>query len=414
VSKATPIITWPTPAPISFGTALSSTQLNATASVPGTFVYTPPAGTTPAAGSDTLSVTFTPTNTTDYSTATATTTLTVNKATPIITWATPAAIAFGTALSGTQLNAAASVPGTFIYTPAAGSTPPVGSDILSLTFTPTDTTDYNNATATTTLTVTANSNPITPSILWPTPALMMNNTALSSTQLNAIALAGSTPLEGTFVYSPAAGTIPATGLDILTVTFNPTNSTAYTSATASVVLTVGDFFKMGCSAPTVCGSSPDQILQPGGSVSYTLTITPTSLSALPGELSFTTTGLPTGTTVTFSPSKIPAGSTATNVTITIQDNASQFANTRWQGRPPIALAMLLPMLGILSLRKRVGKMPQFRVMTALGILSLATLMGLAGCGGGFAVATPKCYTVVVTAQCGMLQHTTTAMIKVEN
>jgi hypothetical protein len=41
-------------------------------------------------------------------------------------------------------------------------------------------------------------------------------------------------------------------------------------------------------------------------------------------------------------------------------------------------------------------------------------MGLAGCGGGFAVATPKCYTVVVTAQCGMLQHTTTAMIKVEN
>jgi hypothetical protein len=76
--------------------------------------------------------------------------------------------------------------------------------------------------------------------------------------------------------------------------------------------------------------------------------------------------------------------------------------------------MLLPMLGILSLRKRAGKMPQFRVMTALGILSLATLMGLAGCGGGFAVATPKCYTVVVTAQCGMLQHTTTAMIKVEN
>jgi len=44
VGQATPIITWATPAPISYGTALSGTQLNATASVPGAFVYAlPPA-----------------------------------------------------------------------------------------------------------------------------------------------------------------------------------------------------------------------------------------------------------------------------------------------------------------------------------------------------------------------------------
>ena len=77
VSKATPTITWATPAGITEGTALSSTQLDATASVPGTFVYSPAAGTTPAAGMDTLSVTFTPTDTTDYNTATATVTLAV-------------------------------------------------------------------------------------------------------------------------------------------------------------------------------------------------------------------------------------------------------------------------------------------------------------------------------------------------
>jgi hypothetical protein len=71
VSKATPVITWATPAPITYGTTLSSTQLNATASVPGTFVYSP------AAGTDTLSVTFTPTDTADYNTATATVTLAV-------------------------------------------------------------------------------------------------------------------------------------------------------------------------------------------------------------------------------------------------------------------------------------------------------------------------------------------------
>ena len=154
VDKATPTITWATPSAITYGTALSPTQLNATASVPGTFVYSPVSGAMLGAGSQTLSVTFTPTDTTDYNTATATVTLTVNKATPTITWATPSPITYGTALSSTQLNATASVPGTFVYSPVSGTVLGAGSQTLSVTFTPTDTTDYNTATATVTLTVT--------------------------------------------------------------------------------------------------------------------------------------------------------------------------------------------------------------------------------------------------------------------
>ena len=82
LQSSSPIISWATPAPITYGTPLSSAQLNATASVPGTFVYTPGAGTILGVGSQTLSVTFTPTDTTDYTTATATVQLTVNQATP--------------------------------------------------------------------------------------------------------------------------------------------------------------------------------------------------------------------------------------------------------------------------------------------------------------------------------------------
>ena len=48
--KKLPTITWPAPAAITNPTPLSATQLNATASVPGTFVYTPAAGTVLAAG----------------------------------------------------------------------------------------------------------------------------------------------------------------------------------------------------------------------------------------------------------------------------------------------------------------------------------------------------------------------------
>src|SRR5205085_319121 len=106
VLKATPVITWTTPADIVYGTALSNTQLNASASVAGTLVYTPPTGTVLSAGTaQTVSVAFTPTDATNYTTASKTVSINVLKATPTITWATPADIVYGTALSNTQLNA---------------------------------------------------------------------------------------------------------------------------------------------------------------------------------------------------------------------------------------------------------------------------------------------------------------------
>ncbi len=155
VKDVTPVITWPTPANITYGTALSGTQLDASASVAGSFVYSPAAGTVLSAGSgQTLSVTFTPTDTTEYTTATASVSLNVNKATPVITWPTPANITYGTALSGTQLDATASVAGTFVYTPAAGTVlSPGATQSLSVTFTATDATDYTNATASVSLNV---------------------------------------------------------------------------------------------------------------------------------------------------------------------------------------------------------------------------------------------------------------------
>ena len=91
---------------------MTSAQLDAAASVPGSFTYTPAAGTVLGAGTDTLSLTFTPTDTADYTKATATTTIVVSQATPGVVWTNPATIVYGTALSSTQLDATASVPGT--------------------------------------------------------------------------------------------------------------------------------------------------------------------------------------------------------------------------------------------------------------------------------------------------------------
>ena len=152
----TPALNWNFPAAITYGTALSSTQLDASATdsgsgaaVAGTYAYTPAAGTILPVGSHTLTVTFTSTNTAEYSPITVSTTIEVNQATPMLTWNTPAPIPYGTPLSSTQLDATATNPnngspvsGTFTYTPPAGTVLARGSTILNVTFVPSDTTDY--------------------------------------------------------------------------------------------------------------------------------------------------------------------------------------------------------------------------------------------------------------------------------
>ena len=224
-SNLPPLVTWPGPAPIIYGTALSSVQLNATPIVPGSELYTPPAGTVLPAGSGTLSVVFTPADAADFESATNSVSLVVlpapltvtagnstrrygqtnsvftgtitgvqngdniiaaytcaatpgsppgtypitaslldpdNRASnytvslvngalavlpanPTVTWTNPASITYGTPLSAVQLNATASVPGSELYTPPAGTLLRLGPTALSVVFLPTDATDYNSA-----------------------------------------------------------------------------------------------------------------------------------------------------------------------------------------------------------------------------------------------------------------------------
>ena len=142
-------ITWANPQPIVFGTPLDGTQLNATADVPGTFVYTPTAGSVLNAGTaQALSVEFTPDDLASFEVTTATVFLDVLRADPVVTWQQPDPIVFGTPLDGTQLNATANIDGTFVYSPTFNDLLSAGNDqLLNVTFTPTDTTNYNTATA---------------------------------------------------------------------------------------------------------------------------------------------------------------------------------------------------------------------------------------------------------------------------
>src|SRR5206468_335056 len=161
----TPVITWPSPAAITFGTALGATQLDATASVDGTFAYTPAAGTVLASGTQTLSVTFTPADPANYTRATQSVTIDV-LIVPVITWGNPAPITAGTPLGAAQLDATPNVPGAFTYTPAAGTVLAAGSgQTLSVAFTPGDPTTYAAASKSATIDVL-----LAPTITWADPA----------------------------------------------------------------------------------------------------------------------------------------------------------------------------------------------------------------------------------------------------
>jgi hypothetical protein len=152
VNQAIPQITW-TPVAISYGTPLGSPQLDATANVTGTFAYNPGAGTILNPGQQKLTATFTPTDTTDYKTVTAQAALTVSKAAPVITWAAPNPISSGTPLGSAQLDATANVPGTFTYSPAAGTKLGAGTWTLNVHFVPQSPTLYTNANASVQITV---------------------------------------------------------------------------------------------------------------------------------------------------------------------------------------------------------------------------------------------------------------------
>ena len=83
--KLVPLITWNTPDDITYGTALTDLQLNATASylgetIEGTFTYSPVAGTILDAGiSQNLSVTFTPNDVLNYAEVSKNVAINVNK-----------------------------------------------------------------------------------------------------------------------------------------------------------------------------------------------------------------------------------------------------------------------------------------------------------------------------------------------
>ena len=308
VTQAIPIITWTNPAAITYGTALGSTQLNATANVPGGLVYTPTTGAVLNVGTNVLSAVFTPTDTTNYTSAATNVSLVVNRAALTVT-ANNASRAYGQAnpvFSGTITGVTNADNITATYGTTATTTTPVGPS----TITPSLVDPGNRQTN---YTVTLNNGTLTitqaiPIITWTNPASITYGIALSSTQLNAAA-----NVPGAFAYTPTNGTVLNARTNTLSTVFTPTDATDYTSSTNTVSLVVNR------AALTVTASNASRAYgqtNPVFSGTITGVTNADNITATYGTTATTTT--PVGPS-TITPSLVDPGDRQTNYTVTLNN-----------------------------------------------------------------------------------------------
>ncbi len=416
-TKTNPNLVWNTPAPIAYGTPLGATQLDATASVAGTFAYSPASGTVLTTGSQILSVTFTPTDSTDYATATSIVSLTVNRAAPTITWATPAAITYGTILSVAQLDATTSASGTFAYSPPAGTLLKAGQQVLMAIFTPTDTTDYIATSASVTLTV----NKVTPTIAWSTPAAVAAGTALTSAQLNAVP-----SVPGTLVYTPPLGTIMSTTGNItLSTSFTPSDTVDYSDASATTILDV-----TAGPPPTFAVTGNAITVQPGATAGNTSTIAVTPSNGFTGTVNLTCAITPAAAndpaTCNIAPSSVTiSGSTAQTATLTISTTLATALNQPFKLFWPSAGGATLALAFLFRIPKRrrnwlamLGLFCFIISIAGIGCASGSTGSGGGGGGGGGGGSsnsgtTAGTYTITITGTSGSTVETSTAVLTVQ-
>jgi hypothetical protein len=400
------------------------------------------------ANSYTLTATFTPTDAITYKTVTSTLSFPVNKASLTFSW-NPGVTAstYGTTLSGilnaSALNGTATVPGTFTYTatPLGGTASTVssstvlgaGSYTLTVTFTPTDTIDYKPASGTVSLTV----NKATPTVALVSssnPVLVTNVVTFTATVAStAGAPTGSVSfLDGTTLLGSVAlssGTAFYTTSSLAAATHSITavysGSSNFASATSSAVAEVVQDYSLsvsgssgGSGGSSGSGSAPSQTAVPGGAATYTLALGPSNGATFPAPVTLSLSGLPPGATGTLTPNTLPAGSSLTNVALTIQlpQVTASLRHNQPLSRtiPPLLWgALLLPFAGRLRrLTKRLGQTTSLLLMLAAG---LAAMAGLSGCGSsnGFFGQQQQTYTITITATSGSLSHSTTVSLTVE-
>ena len=406
-------LTFPAPSSGTNPVIPASFALNNTSTCPQTSSASA-AGLLSPAASCTLAVSFTPAaggaitgsavltdNTANasgpgYATQTVALSGTASRSASTITWNAPAAITYGAALDSTQLDATANVPGTFSYSPAAGTVLPAGTDTLSATFVPADSAGYSNATATTTLTVGKLTTAVTVSaadLAGGSVAITAIVSSAHGTPGGTVAFSSGNTVLGTApVDSSGKATITLASLpsDNVSVTATYSGDSNYVASTVSKSVTTEPGYTLSASETAIT-------IHIGQSADVALTFAPTG--GLTGEVALSCQGLPASMSCAFDPKAFLADGSNTvqtgNLHI-VAPGASSVSTTDLKGLRFAGL-LITPGLflgALLSWRRhRPGKGLR-RVMMSVVI---ATLGATVGCDSNHYARTPATATVTVAA-----------------
>jgi predicted heme/steroid binding protein len=304
---------------ISFGQTLTSSTISGamrnslnSAAVPGTFAFTTPSTKPSATGSQ--SWTFTPTDSTNYTTTTGTISVTVSKTTPCGSSISVSAtgISFGQTLASSTISYtgdfintfdSATIPGTIAYTTSSTKPSSAGTTSYGWTFTPTNTTNYNTQTGTVSVTINKTTPDISGSLSATTITYgqLLSAATISGTMRNSF---DNSSVTGSFAYTLASST-PSAGTTSYDWTFTPTSTTNYNSTSGTINVTVnkrtpdvsgtqtatGIFFGQTLASSTISGAMRNLLNSAAvdGSFAFTTTSTSPSVGTASQAWTFTPT-----------------------------------------------------------------------------------------------------------------------------
>ncbi len=437
VTLQVPVIIWMTPAPMTLGSPLTTTQLDAsvapgvTGPVPaGSLTYTPPPGTlVNTLGSNALSVTFTPTDSLDFAGASDTVDVSVTKAVPSIAVVTP------TATYGASESIAITVTGVLglvptgavtltldtkpITIPAASSTSAASS---SATYT------YNagvliGGTHTVEVEYLGDNNYTTAVVMGQSLSFTVAPaTTTVSLASSSITTDENTPVNLTATVSSTVGAIPDgdavsfySGTNFLgaRMTSNGTATLPASFAAAGTFSLTATY--MGDIDFSTSTSQP--VLQVVATPDYTISVNPPSLTIVQGQtgtavftvtsiggystpITFACSGLPQYATCTFNPASVTPTAAGATTTLTIQTDVAQASLSPVpESRPGspaqgklLAGSTLAAVFLLFFCGQRNRMLRRFRSMNARRVLWLAAILAsgwiVTSCGGSSAPKTP--------------------------
>jgi hypothetical protein len=448
VGQITPTIGWsPGTTAITYGATLGgildASALNGTTAVPGTFTYTATlsGGTAVAvtsasvlgAGSYTLTATFTPTDTTTYKTASATATLTVNQASQALSFTPPASpVTYGVspitlAASGGSSGDAVSFSVTGPATLSGNTLTITGAGTVTVTARQAGSTNYTAATSVTQTIVITLASASVSLVASPNPVLVTNAVTFTAT----VASATGTPtgsvgfLDGTTLLGAvtlSSGVASYTTSSLATATHSITavysGSSNSVSVTSSALAELVQDYVLSISGSPGSSGGNSQTVAPGGTATYTLALGPSNGATFPAPVTLTLSGLPPGATGSITPNILPAGSSVTNVTLSIQLPQVTASLDKKQAPnrhvPPVFWGLLLlPFAGgMRRAGKRFGRAISVLMLVIAGLTAMATLNGC-GSSNGFFGQQQKTYVVTVIATSGTLSHSANVTLTVE-